>query len=532
MRSSAIQTWLLLTVVAAVLSACAPYSTRQDVVRDTPQRILENLDQVPKPLLQDALDTILAAPNPKGETYAMEAYRRPQFQDSVSQNKIISRLLRGESPQSAEFILAQVKANPALLTAEVADWLLKKDPAGAAEIVLSQIKSNAVFQTPAAAEYLVKKDLPGTPDVLFAAARDKPALLTPPVAQYFVDKRYAPFIPMIVSNIEKGENVDQNLKVLSTMNTTESNNALLDLAGKDTPARPAVLRVLPDIKDTEARERAQTVLEETWKNNEPGPLRTTALEGYAAMRGLDPKELERDRAFPMAEAQGDLAVNTLADRAQPSEQKTQPARVVPQDRGIQSVTPAPAPAVRPATPAAPAVPARTDKQEAKTDKKTDAADKKSDKKAEKAEQKDQKKLVEDKRAQPPADEAVPPLDERASAAYRQRLSNLFLDTFGETGGPAVMRRMQDTLATYSESRSSSADFMIRSYRRRYGGSDAVIRKLLARGLRQPDSLGLVVQNIKAEYPSKEMQIYALSRLFALQRWQSQVIIELSQEVPL
>jgi len=391
-----------------------------------------------------------------------------------------------------------------------------------------------LFQTPAAAEYLVKKDLPGTPDILFAAAKDKPAILTVPVAQYFVDKRYAPFIPMIVANIEKGENVDQNLKVLSTMNTTESNNALLDLAGKDTPARPAVLRVLPDIKDTEARERAQTVLEETWKNNEPGPLRTTALEGYAAMRGLDPKELERDRAFPMADAQGDLAVNTLADRAPASEQKVQPTnRVVPQQR----VTPA-----SPANPAAPATvtPARpapvlpADKQEARTDKKTDA-DKKADKKSEKSEradQKDQKKLVEDKRALPQTDEPAPPLDERASAAYRQRLNNLFLDTFGEAGGPAVLRRMQDTLATYSESRSSSADFMIRSYRRRYGGSDAVIRKLLARGLRQPDALGVVVQNIKAEYPSKEMQVYALSRLFALQRWQSQVIIELSQEVPL
>ncbi len=60
----------------------------------------------------------------------------------------------------------------------------------------------------------------------------------------------------------------------------------------------------------------------------------------------------------------------------------------------------------------------------------------------------------------------------------------------------------------------------------------MIRKLLARGLRQPDSLGVVVSNIKAEYAGKEMQVYALARMFALQRWQAQVILELSQEVQL
>ncbi|HMU85813.1 MAG TPA: hypothetical protein PKC35_20870, partial [Leptospiraceae bacterium] len=67
---------------------------------------------------------------------------------------------------------------------------------------------------------------------------------------------------------------------------------------------------------------------------------------------------------------------------------------------------------------------------------------------------------------------------------------------------------------------------------RYGGTDGSIRKLLSRGLRQPDCLGVVVQNVKAEYSGKEMQVYALARFFALQRWQAQVILELSNEVPL
>lgn len=469
----------------ALLSACAPYSNRQDVIKDTPQSILANLDKVPPGLLQDALDTILAAPNPKGEAYAIEASRRRQFQDPVSQNKILVRLLAGESAESRDFVMAQVKAKPELITPQIVDLL-------------------------------IKRDFPGTPDVLFGAVKTRPGLLTPTVAQYFIGKRYAPFIPMIAANIEKGENVEQNVKILSGMNTVESNNALLELAGKDTPARPSVLRVLPDIKEPEARQRAETILEETWKNNEPGPLRTTALEGYAAIRGVDPADLDRDRAFPMADAQGDLAVNSLADRTQ-TEQKTQPT-----NRNIPQRT-------QPSNPVTPVQPQRpADKTEPK-DKK-DAQ--KTETKPDKSDRKDEKKTVEDKRLRPEREEPAPALDERASAAYRERLNRLFVDTFGETGGPAVLRRIQDSLATYGESRSPSADFMVRSYRRRYGGTDGAIRKLLSRGLRQPDCLGVVVQNIKAEYAGKEMQVYALARFFALQRWQAQVILELSNEVPL
>lgn len=483
--------FLILILAAAVLASCARYSTRQDLQKDNPESILANLDSVPPALLQDALDAILAAPNPKGETYAIEASRRRQFQDPVSQGKILARLMRGESAESREFVLARVKAKPEIITPEIAEWL-------------------------------VKKDLPGTPDLLFAAVEKKTSILTPVVAQYFIDKRYAPFVPMIVASIEKGENVDQNLKVLAGMNSSESNNALLSLAGKDTPVRSSVLRVLPDIQEPEARQRAEAVLEQTWQTNEPGPVRSTALEGYAAMRGMDPAELERDRAFPMADAQADLAVNTLPDRT--AELQRPANREIPQQRITQPVTPVTPgqrDTVRPAE-------RKTDKADKadKTEKRDTAADKKNDKAAE------NKKPVEDKRVPLQNAEPAPPLDERASAAYRQRLEALFLDTFGETGGPAVLRRIQDTLATYSESRSTSSDFMIRSYRRRYGGSDAVIRKLLARGLRQPDCLGVVIQNIKTEYPGKEMQVYAIARLFALQRWQAQVILELSQEVPL
>jgi hypothetical protein len=485
MRSPVIRPLIFLTL-AVLLASCARYSTRQDLQKDNPASILANLDSVPPALLQDALDAILAAPNPKGETYALDAAGRRQFQDPVSQAKILARLMRGESAESRNFVLARLKAKPELITAESAEWL-------------------------------VKNDLPGTPDLLFAAVEKNSSILSPAVAQYFIDKRYAPFVPMIVANVEKGQNVEQNLKVLAGMNTPESNNALLDLAGKDTPARSSVLRVLPDIKEPEARQKAEGILEQTWQTNEPGPVRTTALEGYAAMRGMDAAELERDRAFPMADAQADLAVNTLPDKTQ---QTVQPSsRVTPQQRITQPVTPL-KPAQREITQTPP-----------DSGKKTDKAEKKSeDKKSDKAQ--DQKKPVEDKRIRPETSEPAPPLDDRASAAYWQRLERLFLDTFGESGGPAVLRRINDTLATYSESRSTSSDFMIRSYRRRYGGSDAVIRKLLARGLRQPDSLGVVVSNIKAEYAGKEMQVYALARMFALQRWQAQVILELSQEVQL
>ncbi len=479
-------------------------------------------------MLQEALDTLIALPDPDGGRAVLTAAGRPQFQDELSKGKIYKRLMNWDDPAAVDYVLKEMQARPQFVDEASVQWLLQKDPEGAAGILLAQAQKDG---------------------------------LTPPLISYFAQKRYTPSIPLLVSSIEKNQNTEACMKALADMRSPDADAAVLSMAQKDGPAQLRAVQALPDLQDASKKNEARTVLETMWKNNPPGELRTAALNGFAKMRGMNPSDLEREAAFPMAEIQGDLAAVTYEDQAkkrdlpgpanvQPSQpvtpavvpaKPTQPAQPAQPVRPAQPLVSQPTtPQTQPIRPAQPAVQPAIQPQ--KPSPRNEVASKPADKPAVKPIDKPAAVKPTDKPAANPADKASavkpdprdepPPLDERAARAYREKIGNIFYDTFGDAGGSQVLKRIQDSLYTYSESNSTAADFVIRSYRKRYGGTDGAIRKMLARGLKQPDCVAALVNNIKTEYPSREMQIYALSKIFALQRWQSQVILELSQEVQL
>ncbi|HNL00281.1 MAG TPA: hypothetical protein PKJ30_04185, partial [Leptospiraceae bacterium] len=80
-----------LAILALLLGACAPYQTRndfqsarRDVSRGGPQAskiandILANLNDIPPAMVGEALDTLIAIPDPEGERAVLEASTRPQ----------------------------------------------------------------------------------------------------------------------------------------------------------------------------------------------------------------------------------------------------------------------------------------------------------------------------------------------------------------------------------------------------------------------------------------------------------------------
>lgn len=524
-----------LAILALLLGACAPYQTRndfqsarRDVSRGGPQAskiandILANLNDIPPAMVGEALDTLIAIPDPEGERAVLEASTRPQFQAPEYREKILRRLLGSDSQQARDFVLKEIKAKPDLMNdPTILSWVVAKDPPGASELVLAHVQKN-------------------------------PASLNEQTINYFGTKRYTPSIPVLLSSIDSGKNADLCLKTLAQMGDPKADAAILSIAQKESPVQMRAIQALPEMKDPDRRKEAESVLEGMWKNNPPGEMKTTALTGLAKMRGQDPLELEREAAFPMANVQGDLAVNSLEDRAakrdmispepvKPAVTPVQPVVTQPTVVPTRPVQPSQPQVVQPAQPSKPVVtaprnePAHT--QPAKPDAKKDQVAVRTDDKTKPADKKDEKRddkkiaATDNKPRKPDPKDEPPPLDQRASDAYRERISNLFADTFGD-GGSQVLRRIQDSLFTYSESNSTAAEFMVRSYRKRYGGSDTAIRKMMARGLKQPDCMAAILNNIKTEYPTKEMQIYAISKLFALQRWQSQVVLELSQETQL
>lgn len=467
--------------------ACTPFQSRDDFLsarkeaqkggaacREVTDSIIQNLGQIPPNLRQEALDVVASCPGSIGDQAVLKISQRPEFQDAESRKKILNRLMQSDSKEAADYILKEMSANPALIDDAMVKWLLEKDPAGASELLLAQVQA-------------------------------KPEILNDGIATYFGKKKYAPAVPALIAAVKANRSPEACLRALSLIGGPEANQIIIDTAKADGPGQVQAIRLLSEIKDETKKAEITKLLTETWDKGS-GPVRSSALESLAKLRGLEPEGLERDMLFSMNDVQGDLAVNKLSDKKSTN-------------------VPATSRDLVPST--AKADVKKDAKQDVKVDLKTDA---KKDSKV--ADKKDSRPADSDKKDVKPA--AVPekaplPVDERAGLAYKQRISRIFADTFGD-GGAAILKRIQDALYTYSESNSPSAEFVIRAYKKRYGGNDAAVRKMLARGLKQPDCLNALLTNVRAEYPSKEMQIYALSKLFALKRWQSQVILEVSQEV--
>ena len=105
--------------------------------------------------------------------------------------------------------------------------------------------------------------------------------------------------------------------------------------------------------------------------------------------------------------------------------------------------------------------------------------------------------------------------------------SVFLESFPEDAALSLLRRINSALIAYSESSSPATDFMIRSYKRRYGGGDENSRQLLSRGIHLNGSLAAILQNMKREY--KSVHMHAFADMFAIPRWQASVLLDLHKE---
>ena len=132
---------------------------------------------------------------------------------------------------------------------------------------------------------------------------------------------------------------------------------------------------------------------------------------------------------------------------------------------------------------------------------------------------------EDKDAKKEKPEAKPDPTTAEGRAYRARVVETLSAVTPPNVARKLVRRIHNAFMSYADFNTPSAKFVIRSYRKAFGGDDAKIRRILSRGLNQPGSLGAVIRNIKAEYGSDEMRIYVIANLFALPRWQASILLE-------
>ena len=99
------------------------------------------------------------------------------------------------------------------------------------------------------------------------------------------------------------------------------------------------------------------------------------------------------------------------------------------------------------------------------------------------------------------------------------------ENLGSDSARGLMGQMHKAFRSYAESETESSQFFRRSYMRYFGVDEQKALELMGKGINVPGSLNAILKNVKKEYGSESMQVYALSRFFAIPRWQAQVLIQ-------
>ena len=119
-----------------------------------------------------------------------------------------------------------------------------------------------------------------------------------------------------------------------------------------------------------------------------------------------------------------------------------------------------------------------------------------------------------------------PYTKAQSQQYVRLLSQIMGESMGVSQAKNTLGQMHNSFLSYSDSDTETATFFRRSIGRYYNVPEEKATELMKEGINVPGSVNAILKNAKAEYGSESMQVYAVSRFFAIPRWQSQILIDL------
>lgn len=397
--------------------------------------------------------------------------------------------------------------------------------------------------------HLIRRDEPGTVDELYERSRRNPSSLTGEVVEYFGMRRYTPAIPDIKRMVDDGRFVKEGIRALSMMREGDAEKFVLSIANNERhPGRPTAIQSLPRLMHPYYKKNARGMIRqlisqppgssgkeeylaalhaagglgmqedlfETLKEihtKSPDPaVRSQALESMARMKGVDSYLMARDLRLPLAEKQsllslwkGEQGNNDNADRSSRSTYRRRVSRYDNNERSSRRKS-------RPTT---------RERRQAREKNRTATALPGGEPSPD-IPGPGSRTVAEEEQG----GKAIP--DEPSDAegrAYRAKVMETLMTVTPPKIASDLSRRVHNAFMSYADFNTPSAKFVIRSYRKAYGGDDAQIRRLLARGLNQPGSLGAVIRNVKTEYGSDAMRVYVIANLFALPRWQASILLE-------
>ena len=519
--------YLSLVFIAGLGAACAGFQTSDDFAEserraeqgkatEEAKAIRENLDDIPEKHYARTVETLKKNKSPEAGKLLKELIEDSRFKKE--KQKILHALIERDEKGAPEFVARKVGADERLFSKKAASYLIKKDPPGSPELIKERVDKDKSNLTPEAEEYLIRKDPPGTPVTFRQIAEEDEGRVTEPMVEYFGQKKYQPAIPVIKSILDHGKFIVTAIKALKNMGDIKLRNYFFSIAEKKGhPARLPMLKELAQEKDEGVRQEttrtmgkivkdykteeekavlisldslpnlpySDEVYEElktVYRDSPNREYRLRALNAMSKMKKVDPYLLARDIQVSLIDYQAKFAgIQPEPPRAIEEKKPV----VLPEDKEeVEEVKPEP----------------RIKKKE--------------------------RRIVRRRNVRTRPANLRPGRYPRTSAAYRSTLMGHLQSNMGEREATALFRRINNALKHYSDSsNTASRRFVLRSYKKEFGGDDQNSARLLGRGLYHPGSLHAILKNILREYKSAPMRRYALSELLSIPRWQALILLE-------
>lgn len=429
------------------------------------QQILENSAEIPREQKDRAIDILDKLGPEAGRDALMRLFNGPGFDARPQKEAIVAKLLKRDDGITADFLRSRIQQDPDLYNSVVGSYMLDQgDEASGRFFVAMAAKDRSILN--------------GEMANLFAQHRLEEAV---PLLKYMAENSVDPGDAFdALTTIKEGGAAEYVVQSAADPNHPARLYAIRYLSQLDNNdltvpvLRSIVLnyksenteilhQAMESLGETEYSDESYNALKTVFLNVESTETQAAAIVAMARMRDMEPQAL-LDELKKQAETR--------------KEEKKEPEATVV-TKPEPAVTPRPRPEKRPA-------PTRVT----------------------------------------PGQYGKLPYTKAQSQKYLRMLGQVMGENMGSDPARNLMGQINNAFRSYSDAGSESAKFFERSYARYFGIDEAKARELLGEGINVPGSLNAILRNIKAEYGSESMQVYALSRFFAIPRWQSQVLIQL------
>lgn len=473
------------------------FSTAKEAIRngdkEVPQKIYQNLSEIPADLKKEAIETIAVSQDPSSTRILENMATRPEISTPEDKSALLSALAKKNDPKSTPAIIT-LASDPAVINEDAIRYFTINKTTEAIPILDRTTRNTKLAES--AYDSLLSTKSKQAEAMILASASD-------------------PKHPARIGAIKR-------LPLLS--NTNASSSLLVGILKNKDGETPLVYQTALDtIAQIPYNDTSYGALLESYDKAKDGTEKKEILSTLAIIRGIPIDEMEQEMKLSIAKTQGNL---TIADAS-----KSVEGRKI--DDGADLVELKRQPSTEKKANQKESNDPKSKTEKSKKDTKTASTKKTSTKDSTKKDStkviatKDSKnkdksnEVVKEASYTVPKGEKIP----KFKQSYPAVVGGVLSDLFGDEAAGTVRINMHNALLAYSKSNTTAGTFVIDAYEKAYGVDEERARAFLGNGLNQNGGVGVILRSIIRQYERKPMQVYAASRVFGIDRWQAEALLE-------